>query len=338
MSVREEPVLARDEPVAQVPEATLPAEAIEPPRFERLEEFEERIRQLDTLPVLPVILTQLMGCLERPSAEVDFDQVVRLISRDESIAAQCVRLANSAMFGRRRLVETVHEAVIGLGLWRVSDLVFSCTLPHTFDPFPKALDRTTFWRHALGCALVSQQLARLVRSHSADKAYLAGLLHDLGLLVNASVLPELALEVFESAAAKSVALDEVEKQILGFTHADSGRILGQAWRLSPDILAALQFHHDVEAAPVAKDLVALVHLSDLFCREHGLGYGYYEARRIDFTCSPAWLILVQTCRQMGRPQLTRFFGELEEYFGQVLQFVDGVFGPARPLPAKANAR
>jgi HD-like signal output (HDOD) protein len=294
-----------------------------------LPEFEDQVRRLETLPALPIVLTQLMACLERPAAEVDFDQLVRLISQDESIAAQCVRMANSAIFRRRRPVETVHEAVIGLGLWRVSDVVFSCTLPQTFDPFPQAVDRTSFWRHALGCALISQQLARLVRSHSAEKAYLAGLLHDLGILVNATIMPAQMKLVFEVASEKSIPLDEAETEILGFTHSDSGRILGEVWKLSPDIVTVLQFHHDVEAAPTAKDMVALVHLSDLFCRERGLGYGYYETRRIDFTCSPAWLVLVQTCRQMGRPQLTRFFGELDEYFSEVVKFVDSVFGPAR---------
>jgi HD-like signal output (HDOD) protein len=294
-----------------------------------LEQLEERVRGIDSLPALPVILTQLMACLDQPPTEIDFEQVVRLVSRDESIAAQCVRMTNSAMFGRRRLVETVHEAVVGLGLWRVSDIVFSCTLPKAFDPFPKGLDRTVFWRHSLGCALVSQKLARLVRSHSADKAYLAGLLHDLGILVNAVLLPEQTKAVFEMATARSISLDEAEKEVLGFTHADSGLLLGQAWKLSPDINTVLQFHHDIEAAPSAKDLVALVHLSDLFCREHGLGHGYHEARKIDSTCSPAWLILVQTCRQMGRPYLSRFFEELEEYFSEVLKFVDSAFGPVQ---------
>lgn len=134
-----------------------------------LAELEERVAGLEKLPALPLILSQLMSCLERPPAEIDFDRVVELVSRDESVAAQCLRLTNSAMFGRRRPVETVHEAVISLGLWRVSDVVFSCTLPGAFDPFPKAIDRTTFWRHALGCALVTQRLARLVRSHSAER-------------------------------------------------------------------------------------------------------------------------------------------------------------------------
>jgi HD-like signal output (HDOD) protein len=301
-----------------------------------LAQLEKSMREIETLPALPVVLAQLMECLERPAAEVDFNRVIALVSRDESVAAQCVHMANSAMFGRRRIVETVHDAVVNLGLWRVSDIVFSCTLPSTFDPFPVGIDRTSFWRHSLGCALVSQRLARLVRSYSAEKAYLAGLLHDLGILVNATVLPQQAKVALETAAQRSIALDEAEREVLGFTHADSGRILGEAWNLSPDIVSVLQFHHDIEAAPVAKDLVAIVHLSDLFCREHGLGYGYFEARRIDFTCSPAWLVLVQTCRQMGRPYLTRFFSELEEYFSEVVKFVDTAFGPATQLQPAAR--
>jgi HD-like signal output (HDOD) protein len=303
----------------------------EPQAPRALAQLQESLIKIESLPALPIVLSQLMACLQRPPADIDLDHVIRLVSSDESIAAQCVRMTNSAMFGRRRPVESIHDAVISLGLWRVSDIVFSCGLPATFDPFPKGLDRTTFWRHAMGCALVTQHLARLVRSHSSDKAYLAGLLHDLGLLVNASVLPEQTRLVFEQAMQSGMPLHEIEREILGFTHSDSGRILGEAWKVSPDIVTVLQYHHDIEAAPSAKDLVALVHLSDLFCREHGLGHGYHEARQIDFKCSPAWLILVQTCRQMGKPYLSRFFDELEDYFTDVLRFVDAAFGPAEQI-------
>lgn len=302
--------------------------AEEPQGHLTLAQLQETVVNIESLPALPTVLSQLMACLQRPPAEIDLDHVVRLVSSDESIAAQCVRMTNSAMFGRRRPVESVHDAVISLGLWRVSDIVFSCGLPATFDPFPKVMERTTFWRHAMGCALVTQHLARLVRSQSSDKAYLAGLLHDLGLLVNATVLPAETRLVIEKAMESHLPIHEIEREVLGFTHSDTGRILGEAWKVSPDIVTVLQYHHEVEAAPSAKDLVALVHLSDLFCREHGLGHGYYEARQIDFKCSPAWLILVQTCRQMGKPYLSRFFDELEDYFIDVLRFVDAAFGPA----------
>jgi HD-like signal output (HDOD) protein len=299
-----------------------------PPMPPALSQLADRVAKIDALPPLPLVLSQLMAALQRPPAEIDLDDVVRLVSSDEAVAAQCVRMTNSAMFARRRPVETVHEAVINLGLWRVSDIVFSCALPETFDPFPRAIDRTTFWRHAMGCALVSQHLARLVRSPSAEKAYLAGLLHDLGFLVNAVLLPAETRAVFERAMKDRFPMEEIEREMLGFTHADSGRLLGEQWKVSPDILTVLQYHHDIDAAPSAKDLVALVHLSDLFCREHGLGHGYHEARQIDFKCSPGWLMLVQTCRQMGRPYLSKFFTDLEEYLPQVLTNVDAAFGPA----------
>jgi HD-like signal output (HDOD) protein len=292
-----------------------------------LPELEKRIGEIEGLPALPTILVQLMACLDKPSQEVNFETVVKLISQDEAVAAQCVRMANSAMFGRRRSTETIREAVVALGLWRISDVVFSYTLPKSLDPFPKPLNHATFWRHALACALVSRHLARLVRSHAAEKAYLAGLLHDLGVLVNAVLSADQTKLAFETANRKSIPLNEAEQETLGLTHCETGALLGQLWNLSPDIVSVLQYHHNVEEATSAKDLVALVHLSDLFCRDHGFGYGYHEARQIDFTCSPAWLILVQTCRQMGRPTLSRFFAELEEYLPEVVKFVDMALAP-----------
>lgn len=294
-----------------------------------LAQIEKRIEEIEGLPALPTILVQLMACLDRPTLEVNFDTVVNLISQDEAVAAQCIRMTNSAMFSRRRSTETIREAVVALGLWRIGDIVFSYTLPKTLEPFPKPLDHATFWRHSLACALVSRHLARLVRSHSAEKAYLAGLLHDLGVLVNAVLSPDLTKLAYDTANRKSIPLDEAEQETLGLTHCDTGRLLGQSWNLSPDIVSVLQYHHNVEEATSAKDLVAVVHLSDLFCRDHGFGYGYHEERQIDFTCSPAWLILVQTCRQMGRPTLSRFFTELEEYLPEVVKFVDTALVPRR---------
>ena len=193
--------------------------------------------------------------------------------------------------------------MISLGLWRVSDIVFSCALPETFDPFPKGHrpNHLLAPRHGLRAGQLSTWRAWCARTRrkslpggTSARSRFAGERQRLH--------PSRRALVFEQRhAIRNALCDEIEREILGFTHADSGRILGEAWKLSPDIVTVLQYHHDIEAAPSAKDLVALVHLSDLFCREHGLGHGYHEARQIDFKCSPAWLILVQTCRQMGTP-------------------------------------
>ena len=102
----------------------------------------------------------------------------------------------------------------------------------------------------------------------------------------------------------------------------------------------MEFHHDVTAAPVSQDLIAIVHLSDLLCRHRWLGYGYDEARQIDFKCSPAWLVLgpeaagrwdVQTSLALAR--------ELEEYFDEVVFLSWTAFsirGIVRPKPVVSS--
>jgi putative nucleotidyltransferase with HDIG domain len=296
-----------------------------------LQDLGKQVNVLESLPSFPVILSRLMDLLARPPIETDFDEVIELISGDSAIAARCVSMANSASFGRRRHIESVHDAVINLGLWRISEIVFSCQLPEIFHAFPQGIDSQTFWRHSLACAIISQRLGRAVRADSAEKAYLAGLLHDIGILVSAALMPDASNVILQRAASKSTALNVVEKEILGFDHADTGGLLARTWQLTPDIIDVIQYHHDIESAPSALDLVALVHLSDLFCREHGLGYGYHEERRIDFTCSPAWLVLVQTCRRMGRPPLKDLFQDLEDYYPEMRAMVDGFCAAAHPV-------
>jgi HD-like signal output (HDOD) protein len=284
------------------------------------------------LPALPTVLLPLMHALELPPGDVNVARVVELVSYDESIVAQCIRMANSAMFGRRRTVESVHDAVVTLGLWRVSDIVFSCTVPQMLSSIGAEVDPAVFWRHSLCCALVSQRLAKLLRSHSAEKAYLAGLLHDMGMLVNSILYPQEFREAFEKAAATHTPLDEAEREVLGFTHAESGRVLADQWHFSADITAVMEFHHDVTAATSAKDLVAIVHLSDSVCRHQGMGYGYLESCWIDFCYSPAWLVLLRTCKSMPFPDIAGFSRTLQEYCEEVAPLVDQFLGPKVHTP------
>jgi len=75
-----------------------------------------------------VILRPLLRCLDQPVEQIDVDRIVELVSYDKTIAAQCIRMANSALFGRSRPVESVRTAVMNLGMWRVRDLLFSNSL------------------------------------------------------------------------------------------------------------------------------------------------------------------------------------------------------------------
>lgn len=234
----------------------------------------QRIKKLDNLPAMPAILSRLCDTLSRKSNTIDVDKVVQQISYDKSLTAQCLRLANSALFRQRGDVKSVREAVFSLGLWRIRDLVFSCSLPVMFANLKSHIAKEVFWRHALGTAMVAQGLGRELSVKGTEEIYLAGLLHDIGILVNGVLFAEEFGDVLHEAKHKKVPLEEVEKDVLGFSHAESGRILAELWRLPVDLSEVIEYHCRPNDQQSPNDITLLVHAADLTCQKLGMGYGY----------------------------------------------------------------
>ena len=291
-----------------------------------LDEIRLKIKSLEAIPAVPAIVHPLISMLQLPSDQVDLEKVVELVSYDAGIAAQCLRMSNSPLFGRRN-TETVRSAIVALGLKRVQAILLSCCMNQIVPHGKWALDPTTFWRHALGCALVSRKLATLIAYPDPEKVYLAGLLHDLGILVNTIACTEEYRECFRLARENHIALDRIEAQVLGFTHCQSGKILAQQWRFSAEVIEVVEFHHNPSAAPTASSLVSLVYLSDLLCRLRDLGYGYYESMGVDLAGDDCWAILVNQCPALVNVDLARLTMDIDGAMQDIVALVDAVFKP-----------
>lgn len=294
-------------------------------KTESLNRLRTRISQIDAMPAIPVVLRPLLRCMDQPVEQIDMNKIVELVSYDKAIAAQCLRIANSALFMRSAPAETVRSAVMSLGMWRVRDLLFSNTLSQVIPAKRWVVDPAIFWRHSLGVALVCRKLAELIEYPDSEKAYLAGLLHDLGVIVNCMVVPEEFRTASEKAAREQTPIDEAEREVLGFTHAETGRILAEAWKIPADITEAIELHHQIGDPYRGGPLVALVHLSDLLCRMRDLGYGYYEPRQVDFANEPGWLYLTMQFPHLAEVDLARFTFALDEYAREVSDMVATVF-------------
>jgi putative nucleotidyltransferase with HDIG domain len=292
-----------------------------------LDRLRSRITSIDAMPTIPVILRPLLHCLDQPVEQIDVARIVELVSYDKTIAAQCVRMANSALFGRSQPVESVRTAVMNLGMWRVRDLLFSNSLSQVIPANRWIVPPTVFWRHSLGVALVCRKFAEILGYADTEKAYLAGLLHDIGILVNSMVAPDEFRATFEKATREQIPLDEAEQATLGFTHSDSGRVLAEAWKITPDLIQAIELHHEIGDPEQDGPLVAIVHLSDLLCRLRDMGYGYYEPRQIDFSNEPGWLYLVIHFPILADLDFARFTFTLDEYAKEVGELVSTVFAP-----------
>jgi HD-like signal output (HDOD) protein len=230
------------------------------------------------------------------------------------------------MFTRRTEVESIRQAVLALGIQRVRDIVYSCSLPKLFSGAQNGMAHATFWRHALGTALVSQNLAQRLKVADIEKLYLAGLLCDIGILVNSLLYPEEFKRVLAQAEASETPLCEVEQEILGFTHCESGRVLADIWKLPPDISEAIEFHHHPIGHQEGLEMTCVVYLADLLCRLRGLGYGYYEAREFDLAAEAPWEVLKKKHPDTAAGlDMARFTIELDQYGVEVQKMVDSIF-------------
>jgi two-component system copper resistance phosphate regulon response regulator CusR len=233
----------------------------------------------------------------------------------------CTNVVDVYIFGRWQTVDNVRSAVVALGLQRMRDIAVSCSVMKLLPSETSNLDPVVFWEHSLGCALVCRQFARKIGYANAGKAYLAGLLHDIGIVAHIWILPHEFGAALELAQAKHIPLHEAEMTTLGLTHCDTGKLVAERWHLTPDLIEVVACHHDASRAASHRDLVALVALSDLLCRMEGLGYGYVEERQINFLEEPGFAILLAECPALQTFDWARFTFELEAYMEEVHRLV-----------------
>ena len=290
------------------------------------QQLSQRVDSLDYMPSIPVALFPLLHYLEQPLDSLDVQQVVDMISQDKSLAAQCLRMANSSLFGRREDIENIRSAVVALGLQRIRDIALSCSVLQLM-PGNAGVDPTIFWEHSLGCALVCRHFARRIGFSDPSKAYLGGLLHDLGVIVNLWLFPKEFCSALSTASTQHIPLHEAEQVQLGFTHCESGYLLAKKWNINEGLLAVIHSHHAPNPADSNPALVALVSLADLLCRMGSLGHGFVEERQVNVRGEAAFEVLLQRHPRLAEFDWARLTFELESYLDEVHEIVNAIYRP-----------
>lgn len=284
----------------------------------------ERVEKMNTIPTVPAIIRPLLYYLERPPDQVEVRRIVDLVSCDESISAQCLRVANSALYFRSREVKSVHGAIVVLGVRHVREILLSCSLLNLLPKDSWVIAPMVFWEHSLGCALVARYCARKVRYRDPERAYLAGLLHDLGELVNMLSFQEEFRAAAQLARTEKIPIHQAEYSALGFTHCDTGKILAEHWRLPEDITEVVEHHHDVQQAKLHPALVAMVGLSDRLCDVYELGYGMDSVSGWKIEDDPSWAILARSYPFLATTDVAHFLSDMEQFVAEARKLVRSI--------------
>ena len=223
----------------------------------------EILGEAPSLAVLPESYCQLTAVLDDPTANVT--RIAAAVRVDPALAAGVLRLANSASVSPRDPVETVTRAVMVLGTSQIRQMALSLTVIRMFRGMPEhLLDMQSFWKHSAAVAMLCHLLATARGQAHTEAVYVAGLLHDIGTLLLCVTRPREARRIMMITENGSRPLPEVERTVLGFSHAELGGALLEQWGLSEGQVEAVRWHHaPSEAAPDHQPMADLVHVADV---------------------------------------------------------------------------
>lgn len=223
---------------------------------------ENLAKKVLTLASLPSVYLRIVELAD--SADSSTHDFVTVISEDISLSARLMKLVNSAFFGYPSKVDTLSRAVTIIGIKQLQDLALATSVFDMFKNIDNELvSMEAFWRHSIACGVIARILANYRREFNVERAFVSGLLHDIGRLAMFMLIPNEMKSVFDAAQAQNRLLYQAERQVLGFTQADVGGELLKQWKLPEQIVFAVKYQHRPTASIRFKVDIALIHLADL---------------------------------------------------------------------------
>jgi HD-like signal output (HDOD) protein/DNA-binding response OmpR family regulator len=172
------------------------------------------------------------------------EDIAESIQTDPTIAMKVIRIANSSAFSRGEPATSAADAVRRLGIMQICQCVMNIEIMDSFSKMDKgAINARRFWEHSIAVATACALIARDTRAMPTDLAYTLGLLHDVGRVVLSQALRDHYRTVIEYANEKELALDSVERQMLGVDHAQVVEPVLKHWNMTSELIDPIMRHH-----------------------------------------------------------------------------------------------
>lgn len=233
---------------------------------------QEVIANLGELPPLPQVAAQVLRLAADPDASMD--ELQRVISTDQALASQILKISNSAMFGMMREVKTLTQAIMTLGFSTIKSVVIASSAKNLYGRGSGGFQERLLWEHALVAALAGRAFGREIRYFRTEEVFLAALMHDIGKSVMSIKFPERYGALVKTVYNEQGDFLELELETFGFDHAMVGEALLVSWNLAQNLSEAVRWHHDpLQAAPDNRVLASLVALGNQTALDKSIGVG-----------------------------------------------------------------
>jgi len=241
-------------------------------------EIIEKLSSIPDLPTLPQVATRLQE--EAASSRASAGTISEIIREDPAISIKVLKVANSPLYGLGRNVTDMRAAVRVLGFKEVCNIVLSMSTLKLFKG-ASHIDYKRFWNHSLSVAFATKAIVdftgkgcRAIDSAKIADLFIAGLLHDIGILVMDQYMPEKYESVLKAMSSMGdVPIYGVEYECLGISHGEVGGLILRQWNIPAHITDAVAFHHKPEDLEAQRELTEIVHIADFICNNQGVDNG-----------------------------------------------------------------
>lgn len=235
-------------------------------------ELQRALSRLTEIGSLPEITTRIVQVVEDPkSTAQDMHEIVK---NDPALATKILKVVNSAFYGLPSQISSLDRAIVMLGLSAVKNIALAASLSRLFKPgmISEKFSAKDLWTHCISVGVCSRMIADASFGHG-EEAFVAGLVHDIGLLVVYQLFPEKLTEVTGKCLQTPQNFCALERQIIGADHQILGAAIAARWKFPPGLRNSIAYHHNpATLKPEFKKIVTAIYVADTICCQNEIGF------------------------------------------------------------------
>ena len=244
------------------------------------------IREISHIATLPEVTLKIIELVEDPQSTAS--DLHKVISTDPALSSRILKVVNSSFYGLPGQIASINRAIVLLGLNAVKNIAIAASLAKLFrgGDLTSNFGAKDLWDHSNSCAAACKIISDTLKIGIADEAFLSGLMHDIGIMIEMQYDRKKLIEVIETLSVNSKGVPlmdmlEIEDSIFGANHQDFGTALCEKWKFPRGLTIVTGNHHNpMDVDTDSRTLPSVVYVADRL-----VGEMKTNPYRLDLVCT-----------------------------------------------------